>query len=468
MPDYSYDLPANYYFGGGGVTVTTPLAIVFVVLASIFIFVLPRKYVLVPFMLAGLLMPAGFSVVVASLNFSVTRLLLIAGWARIIKRGERYPRRLNTLDKVILFGALVNAIAYSLLWREFGAIVNRAGFLFSALGTYFLLRSFIRSKEDILLVIKVFAIVVTLAAPLMWSEHLTQHNMFSLLGAPELSNLRMERVRAQGPFAHAIIAGTFGVVLIPLFVGLWWHRPGAKIFAAAGIASSTLMMFASSSSTPLMTFPAGILALSMYPLRKKMRMVRWGIVLMLIGLQLVMNAPIWQILTRISGVLGGSGWHRAMLIENFVYRFFDWWLIGTRDNQNWGWSMWDVDNAFVGAGIMGGLLGFILFVAIFVHGYKMVGVAEKTAEGSRSDERLIWAIGAALFANTVAFFGIVYFDQSIIAWYALLVMISVISTSVEESQRVKIESKTMLGENSLVVADEPVGANKYPATILKV
>jgi hypothetical protein len=448
MQEYSYDLPDNYYFGGGGVTFTTPLSIVLLILASILFLTLPRKYAFVPFLLAGLLLPRGFSLVVASLNFPAARLLLVIGLLRLLIRGERYRGRLNALDILIIFGALNNSIAVSLVWGEFGAIVNRAGFLLSALGTYFLLRSLIQSKKDILLALKVLAVVVIFASPLMWSEHLTGHNLFSLLGARELSEFRGDRIRAQGPFAHAIIAGTFGAVLIPVFVGLWWHGPKAKILAAAGIASSTWMMIASSSSTPVMTFFAGILALSMWPLRKKMRVVRRGIVLVLIMLQLVMTAPIWQILTRISGVLGGSGWHRAMLIENFVYRFFEWWLIGSRDNPNWGWSMWDIDNAYVAAGITGGLIGFILLIAVFVYGYKMVGIARKKSENSKNDERLIWAIGAALFANTVAFFGIVYFDQSIITWYALLVMISVISASGPEDQRAQPQTAMVGTYNS--------------------
>jgi hypothetical protein len=32
-------------------------------------------------------------------------------------------------------------------------------------------------------------------------------------------------------------------------------------------------------------------------------------------------------------------------------------------------------------------------------------------------------MGAALFANVVAFFGISYFDQTMVAWYGLLAMI---------------------------------------------
>jgi len=199
----------------------------------------------------------------------------------------------------------------------------------------------------------------------------------------------------------------------------------------------------------------------MWPLRKKMRAVRWGIVAMLIGLQLVMKAPIWHLLTRTAGVFGGSGWHRAMLIENFVYHFFDWCLIGTKNNPNWGWSMWDVDNAYVGAGLTGGLLGFILFLAVFVYAYRMIGVARRKAEGSPRDARLIWAIGAALFANTVAFFGIVYFDQSIVAWYALLVMISVISNFAVEGQKSKLKS-AINGMSPSVAHDLPIKVSNPP------
>lgn len=435
MPNYTYDLPENYYFGGGGDTFATPMAIAVLVLAIILILTLPRKYAFVPFLLAGLLVPQSVALVVLGLHFNASRLLLLAGLARLLFRGERYPDTLNSLDKVFLYYAFVESIAYVLVWWQVGAVVNRAGFLFSTIGTYIFLRSLIRCKEDVVRVIKVFAIAVVLIAPLMWYEHISQHNSFSLIGAPELSNFRNNRVRAQGPFAHAIIAGTFGVVLVPLFIGLWWNRPRAWLLAAAGIASSAVMMISSSSSTPVMALPAGILALSMWPLRKKMRMVRRGIVAMLICVQLVMKAPIWFLIDRVSGVLGGSGWHRAMLIDNFVRHFFDWFLIGTQDNPNWGWSMWDVDSAFVGAGLGGGLLGFILFLAIFVYGYRMIGSARSAAEESRRDARFIWAIGSALFANSIAFFGIVYFDQSIIAWYALLVMISVATTFAAEEQR---------------------------------
>ncbi len=157
-----------------------------------------------------------------------------------------------------------------------------------------------------------------------------------------------------------------------------------------------------------------------------MRAVRWSMVAGLLIIQLGMSSPVWFLMDRAGGVLGGSGWHRAMLVDNLVRHFGDWWLYGTVANGDWGWSMWDVDNAYVAAGLSGGFLNFVLFIAVLVCAFKLVGTARRAAEKYPRDLRLIWALGTALFANTVAYFGIVYFDQAIVAWYTLLAMISVL------------------------------------------
>lgn len=447
MPNYTYDLPKNYYFGGGTDTFAPPLAIAILAAAGLLILILPRKYAILPFLIAAMVVPLQVTVVIATLHLEPVRLLVLIGLTRLLVRGERFPGRLIPFDRVVFYSAICNAVMYTLLWREVGAIVNRLGFLVTSLGAYLLLRCLVRNKADVIRMIKAFAFVFVLIAPFMWREAVTDHNAFSLLGSPELSEIRNGRTRAQGPFAHAIIAGTMGAVWLPLFVGLWWYQRGSRWIATAGALASTVMMFASASSTPVMTYPAAILGLAMWPARRRMRLVRWGIVGLVVALQLCMKAPVWFVLERISGVLGGSGWHRAMLIDNFIRHFFEWCLIGTRNNPNWGWSMWDVDNAYVGAGLSGGLLNFILFIAVLVYGYRIIGVARRSAERSRRDARFIWAIGAALFANSVAFFGIVYFDQSGFAWYALLAIIALVPTFVPAAQ----------------VAPKPVTLDELPA-----
>jgi hypothetical protein len=72
---------------------------------------------------------------------------------------------------------------------------------------------------------------------------------------------------------------------------------------------------------------------------------------------------------------------------------------------------------------------------VIVYAYRQIGRARKAVEGSHRETFLIWVLGVALFTNTIAFFGIAYFDQSIVAWFALLAMIAVVPTITSEISR---------------------------------
>ena len=440
MPDYHSDQPTNYYFGGGDdATSATPLAILVLLIACILVLALPRKHAFVPFLVAALFLPLHVVVLIGTLHFNATRILVLVGWLRLLIRSDRFPGRLQMFDKIILASALCNAVMYSLLWQSFGAVVNRLGFLVTTMGAYFLMRFLVRDQQDVVRVIKTLAVVVIVLAPFMVYEHRSANNPFWLLGAPVITDIRDGQIRAQGPFGHAIIAGTVAAFLLPLFVGLFSKELRSRFLAAAAVLAATVVMIVSRSSTPVLTYAAALLGLALWPLRKKMRALRWGIVLCLVAAQVPLKSPIWFIMDRASGVMGGSGWHRSMLVDNFVRHFYQWWLVGTRANPNWGWSMWDVDNAYVGAGLSGGLLNFVLFIAMLVTAYKVIGRARKRAEKSPRELRLIWTLGVALFANTVAFFGIVYFDQSIVAWYTLLAMIAVVPTFVAKERLAPVQ-----------------------------
>lgn len=439
----------HYYFGGGSPdTHITALALCITVLASLLILVLPRKYVIVPFLFVGLLVYMSQDVVIAGLHFQVFRLLILVGWIRMATDGYfsgkgRFPERLNSLDKVLLLWACCNAVTYTILWGAFGALVYKLGFLYTTLGSYFLLRYVIRDREDVVRAIKTLAVVCAIIAAFMMLEHSTGRNAFSIFGARALSEVRYGKVRAQGPFMHPLIAGLFGAMLLPLFVGLWWQGRAHRFVAGLGGIASTAMVFASSSTTPLMTLLAGIGGLCFWPFRGRMRLIRWALVSGLVGLQMVMKAPIWFLFAKLALVTGGTGWDRSELIEQFVRHFSEWWLIGTQNNASWGYDMWDSINGYVNAGTEGGLITFILFIAVLVCGYKIVGRSRALATGDRKSELLIWAIGACLFANTVGFFGEIYYDQSVIGWYAILVMISVAGTFITPSQPAQPEPDTV-------------------------
>jgi len=474
----TYDMPKDLYFGGNGASQIQPLALAIFLIAAILILVLPRKYVIGPLLATGLLLSMGNGIVVAGVHVLVCRLLLLVGWIRVARDVQSehgfYPKRWTPLDKVFFFWTISNAITFCLLWGQFAAVVNRLGFLYTTLGAYFLIRHLIRDKEDVVLTVKVLAILTVVMAVFMLSEHITGHNLFSLVGGPDLASVRDGKIRAQGPFAHSIIAGTIGAMLMPLFVGLWWQGRKYRLIAGLGIAGGAGMAIASASSTPVMTYLFGALALLLWSARKKMKRLRWGIVISLVALQLVMKAPVWFLLARLGGLMGGSGWHRAVLIDSFVQHFWQWWLVGTQSNANWGYDMWDAINAYVGAGVEGGLVTFILFIAVVVYAFKRVGISRKMAEkyGFLKEARLAWAMGAALLANTVAFFGIAYFDQSIFAWYTLLAMTSATTTFVANKKPAQpqpriAEATTAAFAAGTVPAEAPVGSRQTFASLLK-
>jgi hypothetical protein len=96
--------------------------------------------------------------------------------------------------------------------------------------------------------------------------------------------------------------------------------------------------------------------------------------------------------------------------------------------------MWDLCNQYVAIADQSGLVPLIIFVTIIVLGFKYLGRARRLA-ADRKDRFLLWALSASLFANVVSFFGISYYDQTIIVWYALLAMIHAMLISVRKSRR---------------------------------
>jgi hypothetical protein len=79
-------------------------------------------------------------------------------------------------------------------------------------------------------------------------------------------------------------------------------------------------------------------------------------------------------------------------------------------------------------GVTGGLLTFVLFIAIISTCFGRLGKARKFVEGNRKEEWFLWCLGSSMFAHIIVFFGIDYFDQMEFAWLSFLLMISVAVT----------------------------------------
>jgi hypothetical protein len=428
-------IPENLRFGGGvSGTVFNPAVVVILILAGVLMCILPQKKVVVPFLLASILIPGDQILVVAGLHFPLLRLLILVGMIRIfiIKgRGDWsvFSGGLNRVDKLMILLSVTSAVAGVLLFQNTQAFIFQVGELYSAFGAYFLIRCLIRDQEDVVRVIRVVALIVVVLSGVMVFERLRGWNPYALLGGAKAAYFATDldrdgRIRATGSFGTPILAGVFGAVSLPLFIGLWLSDRKQRAVAFLGMFGATVMTVASNSSTPVMGYLAGLVGICLWPIRGLTRVIRWGIVITLVSLHLVMKAPVWHLITRLD--ISGSSYHRYALIDQTIRHFSEWWLIGTASNANWGWDMWDLCNQYVAHAVNSGLLGLVLFIAIIVYGFKYVGNARKAAT-DRKQALFFWALGSALLAHIISFFGIAYWDQSIVGWYVILAVIGAVA-----------------------------------------
>jgi hypothetical protein len=398
------------------------IALAFFALNALALLVLPRRWAPVP-----LIITACYTTRIAALDlgpftFTVLRLLVMVGLFRMVTRGERFEGGLTALDRLVIFWGLWDVASVAFHANPASQLVLRLRQLLDAWGMYFLFRTYCRSWDDVGRLASVLALAIAPIAMLMLLERVTGFNPFSVLGASEFATIRegTGEFRARGPFHHPILAGTLGAVCLPLCLGIWQSRRTAAVIGAL---SSFVIVYSSGSSGPVLAMLAGIMGLALWPLRSRMYLVRWAAVLCYIGLEIVMNRPVYYLTTSLGGVGSGSGWFRARLIDSAIRHLDEWWLFGTDYTRHWmstgvAWSsdQADITNHYIGLGVSGGLLLVAIFVAMLTAAFFAVGRAQR-AEPSPDSQFLIWSVGAALFAHVATCMSVSYYDQSVFFLY---------------------------------------------------
>ena len=217
----------QHFFGGGGQTAVSPLSLLLLFVASLLILCLPRRFVFIPMLVASALIPIDQQFVLAGIHLTMSRILILVGWIRVgqTRLNSSASRMTWTpIDTVFLLYCISNSVMYVLLWSlDTGSIINRAGFLFNACGTYFFMRHFLTTADDLERATKILVLIFALVALGMSAEQATGHNVFSVFGGiPASSVIRDGSIRAQGTFVHPLTAGAIGATLMPLAFGLWW------------------------------------------------------------------------------------------------------------------------------------------------------------------------------------------------------------------------------------------------------
>ncbi len=426
-----------------GVTTLHPVGLFAIVVTGIALMFVPRRYAAIPFLVSACFIPASQRLVIATLDFNMLRLLVLAGWARVLMRGEYSDFRRCRLDSFVVAWSLVSATAYILLHGTASGAIYRAGILYDALGLYLFFRCVVRNWSDLETVVRWAAWMSIPIAVIFTVEKFTSRNAFAFLGGvPAQTIVRAGRLRVQGPFSHAILAGAFFAGWLPLVCSLFW-KPGRRLLAVLGSTAMVAIVVMCASSTPVGGVLAGAVGIAAWVVRRRMQWVRWGILGTLVGLHMVMKQPVWHLLSRLSFSEGSTAYHRFLLIDNTIKHFSEWALIGTRSTSHWGTWMYDLTNQFVAEAVRGGGFALALFVATLASAFAGVGTLWRARKITPDRRRLAWGLGVSLFAHVVIFFGVSigHSPQSLMLFFFLLAAIGSLTSSLSVRESVPSRKK---------------------------
>lgn len=414
--------------------------IAFTLVSSALLVALPRRFAAIPLLLAAVYMTRGQVLEIGPAHFTVLRILVAVGVFRVLIRGEGPVHGINRVDILLLLWAMV-LIATS-VFHTSDAWVFRAGIVWTELGCYFLLRVFLADWIDVQRAFKVLCVALVPVAVAMLLEKHSGENLFAFLGGVnEVADVREGKIRASGPFTHAILAGTVGATCFPMAIYLWTRH---RLYALAGLFASVGIVFSSSSSGPVLMVLFIMFALGLWHLRTALPAIRWLAVGGVVALDLAMRDPVYFLAARIDITGGSTGWHRSRLIQSSIEHLDEWWLAGTDYTRHWmptgifaNEIHTDMTNHFLQIGVWGGLPLMLLFITAIVLAFRAVGQGLRKREGAEIEERfLAWTLGAILFGQVMNALSISLFDQSIVFLYLVLAAIGAVAMRTRASTAV--------------------------------
>jgi hypothetical protein len=369
-------------------------------------------------------------------KLSVLRILVLVGIVRVLARRERPSHGLNTIDWLVLTWA---AFLFSVsVFHTPDVWTYRLGMILGEVGVYLLCRVSLQDAADVQQLFGALCVTLVPLAVLMLFEKYTAQNVFAVMGGTGEINIREGHVRAYGPFAHSILAGTVGATCLPMALSVWNKSRGRALI---GMGAALCIVYASTSSGPIVMLAFICVALSMWKVRNRLGLFRWGAVAVIIVLQIVMKDPVYFLMARIDITGGSTGWHRAQLIRSSLEHLSEWLAVGTDYTRHWmptgihaNETQTDITNHFLQMGVWGGLPLLILFVMILWAAFRVIGEALRRSDMQSPEEIfLIWTLGAMLFGHVINFWSISLFDQSVSFFYLVLATIGAVQMPVAAS-----------------------------------
>lgn len=361
----------------------------------------------------------GQRLVVGGVDLGILRLLGLFAVIRFGIRQEFNQIAWRPLD-LIACAMAVLPLFCSVLRGETATLMMHAGMGFDLLAMYLVGRVCLENEvawTRMVVVMAVLSVPISLAFA---NEKLTARNVFSVFGGvPEITRVRFGKLRAQGAFAHPIMAGAWVATFFPLYVGVLRSSRTVirRIVALVGILCGLVMVLSVDSATAVAgLIMAGALVLA-FRVSWIFRYWKSAVVLAVL-LHFVTKSGLHGLLfTRISLVSGSTGYHRYRLYDAALARIPEWFFFGTHGTDHWGWHLFDVTSEYVISAVRGGICGLVCIIVLQLRPIYEVGRARLRM--SRRGSILGYHIAAAVALQAFMMLSVSYFGQAIFLLAAL-------------------------------------------------
>ena len=363
-------------------------------------------------------------------NLMPSRIITFVVAFRCLIRREYLELYYNTIDKIFI--CLILYTGFVLGFRE-NNYVSGLALIFDSLTFYIAFKSIISKNVELEVLIKDFTVILTIFTIVVTVEYALRYNLFKLLNGVDYLWLRGDKVRCWGSFRHPVLLGSVGATFLPLYIG-FIVKDGYKTKWLVGAFASFLIVYYSSSSTPLIAFAFGILAWPIWFIRRSRRTIYSVLITIFIVLVIIMEAPIWFILGKISKITGGTGYHRSYLIDSALRDINKWWFMGIDIKETAGWMPYvleitggvDITNLYIWYGVTAGIIPILLLVYLLGKILNTCFVLSINSGYERSYKITIWSLGVVIFVHSLNWFSITYFDQFNQIWLAHLAFVNIV------------------------------------------
>ena len=389
------------------------------------------------YLTALIIYPSFLVVRLGPLDISVGRIVVAVLLLRCLcSGGIRRKFAWCRLDSWILFGWILSFTIpmVSSVVPLMQKLEQQSGVMMDTFFAYFVARYCITSRAGMVTVIKWIGIVMVPLAFLGVIEATTGWQPFRVLVrfCPWLeqiptADMRHGFYRAVGPLVHPILFGTTFVLFLPMIYYLRnergkWRPVGFFLSITASLGALTSM-----SAGPWMMLMTCIVCLILERFKKWTKPLVIFLVFAIIGVGIISNRPFYHVIATYANVLGGSGWHRAKLVDLAIEHFGEWWLAGYGGRPlGWGPSLgmgWtDITNEYIMFGVKYGMLGVIALVGVLVSSLLKVRRLHNTTNDPKL-KSFYWALGSIVVALMITFNSCAFFGQAFTLFYCILGMI---------------------------------------------